>query len=257
MALGFDFTNGFHDTGNAMATSIATGALSRRSRWRCRCAQPGRRVPLAERRGAPSPSGLVDTAEVTVTVVFAGLSRRHHLEPADLALRYPVQFVARPVRRIDRRDYRRGGRAARQLDGPDLQGHDPRRRFAVHRRAGRGHRHLADLPDHPERVGRSAAGRLPRGARSGSASLVSLAHGTDDAQKTMGVIALALITNGTSPATSRRTAAVLGHPVLRAGHRPRHLHRAAGGSSARWARAWSRSSRRRAWRPSRPRPRSS
>ena len=29
-ALGFDFTNGFHDTGNAMATSIATGALKPR-----------------------------------------------------------------------------------------------------------------------------------------------------------------------------------------------------------------------------------
>ena len=26
-ALGFDFTNGFHDTANAMATSIASGAL--------------------------------------------------------------------------------------------------------------------------------------------------------------------------------------------------------------------------------------
>ncbi|GAA1279004.1 hypothetical protein GCM10009677_36710 [Sphaerisporangium rubeum] len=26
-ALSFDFTNGFHDTANAMATSIATGAL--------------------------------------------------------------------------------------------------------------------------------------------------------------------------------------------------------------------------------------
>jgi PiT family inorganic phosphate transporter len=26
-ALVFDFTNGFHDTANAMATSIATGAL--------------------------------------------------------------------------------------------------------------------------------------------------------------------------------------------------------------------------------------
>ena len=52
-ALAFDFTNGFHDTGNAMATSIATGALkpkaavpwpvsstwsapSCRSRWRSR-----------------------------------------------------------------------------------------------------------------------------------------------------------------------------------------------------------------------------
>ena len=29
-ALSFDFTNGFHDTGNAMATSIATKALSPR-----------------------------------------------------------------------------------------------------------------------------------------------------------------------------------------------------------------------------------
>jgi inorganic phosphate transporter, PiT family len=29
-ALAFDFTNGFHDTGNAMATSIATGALGPR-----------------------------------------------------------------------------------------------------------------------------------------------------------------------------------------------------------------------------------
>ena len=26
-ALAFDFTNGFHDTGNVMATSIATGAF--------------------------------------------------------------------------------------------------------------------------------------------------------------------------------------------------------------------------------------
>jgi PiT family inorganic phosphate transporter len=30
-ALAFDFTNGFHDTANAMATSIATGALTWRS----------------------------------------------------------------------------------------------------------------------------------------------------------------------------------------------------------------------------------
>ena len=30
-ALGFDFTNGFHDTANAMATSIATGALRPRA----------------------------------------------------------------------------------------------------------------------------------------------------------------------------------------------------------------------------------
>ena len=33
-ALGFDFTNGFHDTGNAMATSIATKALEPAHRGR-------------------------------------------------------------------------------------------------------------------------------------------------------------------------------------------------------------------------------
>jgi inorganic phosphate transporter, PiT family len=46
---------------------------------------------------------------------------------------------------------------------------------------------------------------LTRGARNhgfrigqvGSACMVSLAHGTNDAQKTMGVITLALTTNGT------------------------------------------------------------
>ena len=32
VALAFDFTNGFHDTANAMATSIATGALKPRGR---------------------------------------------------------------------------------------------------------------------------------------------------------------------------------------------------------------------------------
>ncbi|GGU67373.1 hypothetical protein GCM10010178_69010 [Lentzea flava] len=35
-ALVFDFTNGFHDTANAMATSIATGALSPRVAVGCR-----------------------------------------------------------------------------------------------------------------------------------------------------------------------------------------------------------------------------
>jgi PiT family inorganic phosphate transporter len=34
-ALAFDFTNGFHDTANAMATSVATGAL--KPKWRLPC----------------------------------------------------------------------------------------------------------------------------------------------------------------------------------------------------------------------------
>ena len=37
VALGFDFTNGFHDSANAIATSVSTqGADARASRWRWR-----------------------------------------------------------------------------------------------------------------------------------------------------------------------------------------------------------------------------
>ena len=35
-ALAFDFTNGFHDTANAIATSVSTRAMSPASRWPCR-----------------------------------------------------------------------------------------------------------------------------------------------------------------------------------------------------------------------------
>src|SRR5215207_3241423 len=38
-ALAFDFTNFFHDTGNAMATSIATGALKPKTGLPGRCSE--------------------------------------------------------------------------------------------------------------------------------------------------------------------------------------------------------------------------
>jgi phosphate transporter family protein len=50
-ALAFDFTNGFHDTANAMATSIATKALKPRTGGdHRRPPQPDRRVPLGRGR---------------------------------------------------------------------------------------------------------------------------------------------------------------------------------------------------------------
>jgi PiT family inorganic phosphate transporter len=51
-------------------------------------------------------------------------------------------------------------------------------------------------------VGRARPGPVTRGFRGGqvvSGGLLALAHGTNDAQKTMGVIALALVANGTLP----------------------------------------------------------
>ena len=56
-------------------------------------------------------------------------------------------------------------------------------------------RHLVGLPDHPQR-GAEAREEGFRWGQIATASLVALSHGTNDAQKTMGVIALALITTG-------------------------------------------------------------
>src|SRR3546814_12298083 len=58
-ALAFDFTNGFHDTGNAMATSIATGAL-----------KPKTSVVLA---GVLNLVGAFLSVEVAVTVTTSVL----------------------------------------------------------------------------------------------------------------------------------------------------------------------------------------
>ena len=72
---------------------------------------------------------------------------------------------------------------------------------------------------------RAEPGLARRGFKLGqtvSASMVALAHGTNDAQKTMGVITLTLITAG--HAGARLGTAVLGRPVRRAGDRAGHLH---------------------------------
>src|SRR6201985_1575008 len=70
-ALAFDFTNGFHDTGNAMATSIATGAL-----------KPKVAVLLA---GVLNLVGAFLSVEVAVTVTTSVLkvqdSKSGHLMP--------------------------------------------------------------------------------------------------------------------------------------------------------------------------------
>jgi len=73
-ALGFDFTNGFHDTGNAMATSIATGALPPRVAVALSGALNLVGAFLSLAVAATIASGLVNTKLVTLTVVAAGLA---------------------------------------------------------------------------------------------------------------------------------------------------------------------------------------
>jgi PiT family inorganic phosphate transporter len=73
-ALAFDFTNGFHDTGNAMATSIATGALHPRIAVAVSGLLNLVGAFLSLAVAATIANGLVDTTAVTLQVVAAGLA---------------------------------------------------------------------------------------------------------------------------------------------------------------------------------------
>ncbi len=72
-ALGFDFTNGFHDTANAMATAIATGALKPRVAVVVAGVFNLVGAFLSVEVAKTISSGLVQESKVTPTVIFGGL----------------------------------------------------------------------------------------------------------------------------------------------------------------------------------------
>jgi PiT family inorganic phosphate transporter len=72
-ALAFDFTNGFHDTANAMATSIATGVLKPRTAVLIAGVLNLVGAFLSVQVAKTISSGLVDEGKITPTVIFAGL----------------------------------------------------------------------------------------------------------------------------------------------------------------------------------------
>ena len=72
-ALVFDFTNGFHDTANAMATTIATRALRPRAAVTLAAVMNLLGAFLSVTVAATIASGIVDQTTITVPIIFAGL----------------------------------------------------------------------------------------------------------------------------------------------------------------------------------------
>src|SRR5919107_3474440 len=72
-ALAFDFTNGFHDTANAVATSISTRAMGPRVAVTIAAALNFVGAFLSLAVAATIASGIVDANLVTPEIVFAGL----------------------------------------------------------------------------------------------------------------------------------------------------------------------------------------
>jgi len=72
-AIAFDFTNGFHDTANAMATSIATGALRPKVAVAISGVLNLVGAFLSVSVAKTISSGVVDQKLITPQVVFGGL----------------------------------------------------------------------------------------------------------------------------------------------------------------------------------------
>jgi PiT family inorganic phosphate transporter len=197
--LSFDFTNGFHDTANAMATSIATRALSPRVAVGLSAVLNLVGAFLSLSVAATIASGLVDTGLVTLTVVFAGLAGAIIWNLLTWLLGIPSSSSHALIGGVIGAMLAAAGSHAVKWQGLASKVIIPAvlspfiaalvatvGTFLVYRIAKS---MRAGSRDQGFRIGQI-----------GSASLVSLAHGTNDAQKTMGIITLALVANHTLPA---------------------------------------------------------
>jgi inorganic phosphate transporter, PiT family len=195
-ALAFDFTNGFHDTGNAMATSIATGALGPRTAVAISGALNFVGAFLSLAVAATIANGLVNTADVSLAVVAAGLAGGIIWNLLTWLFGIPSSSSHALIGGVIGSTIAAAGGSAVLWHGLTSKVVIPAVLSPV----------IAGLVAaigtwSLYRITRSltqaARGHGFRIGQIGSACLVSLAHGTNDAQKTMGVITLALIANGT------------------------------------------------------------
>jgi PiT family inorganic phosphate transporter len=194
-ALTFDFTNGFHDTANAMATSVASGALRPRVAVVLSAVLNVAGAFLSLSVAATIAKGIVDAKAITPTVVLAGLigavlwnlftwlvgiptSSSHALIGGVLG----ATLVAAGTGAVF------GGGLLQKVVIPALAAPFVAIMVATVA-AGLVVRGTA-------RFAQRSRDRVLKVFQVGSASLVSLAHGTNDAQKTMGIITLALIAHG-------------------------------------------------------------
>jgi inorganic phosphate transporter, PiT family len=194
-ALAFDFTNGFHDTANVVATSISTRAMSPRLAVGYAAALnfAGAFISLAV--AATVAKDVVDPQEITTTVIFAGLVGAIAWNLITWYYGLPSSSSHALIGGVVGATFVAAGAGA--VFGEGILGKvlipaviAPVLAFVV---GGIGIVLCYWI------IGRQRPGLVTRGFRFGqvlSGGMLALAHGTNDAQKTMGVITLALVANG-------------------------------------------------------------
>jgi PiT family inorganic phosphate transporter len=195
VALFFDFTNGFHDTANSIATTVSTRALSPRTAVLLAAVLNFAGAFVSIKVAATVAKGIVDPGAITLSIVLAGLVGAITWNLVSWLLGLPSRSSHALIGGIAGAAIAAAGWDVVQWNGlwnkvakPSFLA--PTLGFVcalvlmfgimwvIRRRA-------------PSRVN-----RFFRRAQILSGSFVAFTHGTNDAQKTMGIIALALIASG-------------------------------------------------------------
>jgi PiT family inorganic phosphate transporter len=194
-ALAFDFTNGFHDTANVVAASISTRALTPRSAVTIASLLnfAGAFISLAV--AATIATGIIDASQVSETIAFAGLIGAITWNLITWLFGLPSSSSHALIGGIVGAMLAAEGGAGVKAGGvigkvvvPGLIA--PALAFVAA---------AVSIVIIYRLVARRRPGVVTRGFRAGqvvSSAMLSLAHGTNDAQKTMGVIGLALVAHG-------------------------------------------------------------
>jgi PiT family inorganic phosphate transporter len=195
-ALFFDFTNGFHDTANSIATSVSTHALSPRMAVLSSAILNFAGAFFFFAVAATIATGIVDPAAITLKVVLAGLVGAITWNLITWYLAIPSSSSHALIGGIIGSSVAAtGGFAVVNWDGLKTKVLVPSLLAPVAGLVGAAALMTILLWLIRKRAP-ALVNRIFRRLQLVSGGFVAFTHGTNDAQKTMGVIALALIVSG-------------------------------------------------------------
>lgn len=196
VAIGFDFTNGFHDTANAVAPTVATGALRPRTAVILSSVLNLAGAFLSLKVAATVASGIVSQGDIIMPVVIGGLIGAIAWNVTTWYFGIPSSSSHALIGGIIGAMMAHAGSSAVLWSGivgkvlaPSIAA--PIFALVIAAIATSIARRLTKKTDDATKSTGMRIGQI------GSTALLSIAHGTNDAQKTMGVVTLALVANGT------------------------------------------------------------
>jgi PiT family inorganic phosphate transporter len=195
VALFFDFTNGFHDTANSIATSVSTRALSPRAAVALAAVLNFAGAFVSIKVAATIAKGIVDPSAITLDVVLAGLVGAIAWNLVTWYLGLPSSSSHALIGGMIGSSVAHSGWDVVQWHGLRVKVLQPSLvapflgialAFAL----------MVTVTWIIRRRSPARVNWLFRRLQLLSGSFVAFTHGTNDAQKTMGIIALALVASG-------------------------------------------------------------